>query len=57
MLLVCAFKGSMGKLTFCENSNIMHYIVLQTVQIYVTFYRETSHKQCLRYHKSKFFPD
>ena len=39
----------------CQSNNIMHYIVLQTVQTYVTFNSVTSYKQCLSYHESKFF--
>ena len=41
----------------CQSNNIMHYIVLQTVQTYVTFNSVTSYKQCLSYHESKIFLD
>ena len=41
----------------CQSNNIMHYIVLQSVQTYVTFNSVTSYNQCLSYHESKFFLD
>ena len=55
MMLVCSFKVTLENLMICQSNNIMHYIVLQSVQTYVTFNSVTSYKQCLSYHKSKFF--
>ena len=39
----------------CQSNNIMHYIVLQTLQTDITFNSVTSNKQRLSYHESKFF--
>ena len=54
-MLVCSFKVNLENLMICQSNSIMHYIVLQTVQTYVTFNSVTSYKQCLSYHESKFF--
>ena len=54
-MLVCSFKVTLENLMICQSNYIMHYIVLQTVQTYVTFNSVTSYKQCLSYHESKFF--
>ena len=39
----------------CQGNNTMHYIVLQSVQTYVTFNTVRSYKLCLSYRESKFF--
>ena len=54
-MLVCSFKVTLENLMICQSNNIMHYIVLQSVQTYVTFNSVTSYKRCLSYHESKFF--
>ena len=54
-MLVCSFKVNLENLMICQSNNIMHYIVLQSVQTYVTFNSVTSYKQYLSYHESKFF--
>ena len=51
-MLVCSFKVTLGKLIVCQCNNIMHYIVLHTVQTSVTFNRVPLHKQRLSYHES-----
>ena len=56
-MLVCSFKVILGKLIVCQSNNIMHYIVLHTVQTWVTFNRLTLFTQCLSYHESKLFLD
>ena len=53
-MLVCSFKVTLENLMICQSNSIMHYIVLQTVQTYVTFNSVTSYKQSLSYHESKF---
>ena len=55
MTLVCSFKVTLENLMICQSNNIMHYIVLQSVQTYVTFNSVTSNKQRISYHESKFF--
>ena len=42
MMLVCSLKVTLENLMICRSNNIMHYIVLQTVQTYVTFNSVTS---------------
>ena len=54
-MLVCSFKVTLEKRMICQSNNIMHYIVLQSVQTYDIFNSVTSYKQCLSYHESKFF--
>ena len=53
MMLVCSFKVTLGKKIVCQTNNIMHYIVLYTVQTYVTYFRLPTIKQCLSYNESK----
>ena len=31
-----------GNVNFCQSNNIMHYILFETVQTYITFNRVTS---------------
>ena len=50
-MLVCSFKVTLGMLIVCQSNNIMHYIVLHTVQTKVIFYSVTSYRQCVTYHK------
>ena len=54
-MLVCSFKVILRKLIVCQSNNIMHYIVLHTVQANVTFNTITLFTQCLSYHESKLF--
>ena len=51
-LFVSCYFGTLNKFS---KTYYNEYIVLQTVQTYVTFNSVTTYKQCLSYHESKFF--
>ena len=55
MILFCSINVTLAMVTLCRNNNIMHHIVLQTVQTYVRFNSVTSYKQCISYHKARSF--
>ena len=55
MMLVCSIKVTLGKCIICQSKNIMHYIMLKTVQTLSSFTRVTTYKQCGTIMKASIF--
>ena len=55
-MLIDWLKVTLADSVDCQSINIMHCIILKTVPTKATISIKAMYRQCLSFHKSKFFP-
>ena len=54
-MLIDSLQVTFAKSVDCQSNNVFHYFILQTFPTEDTFSINAILRQCLSYHKSKFF--